>query len=368
MSRLVPKYRQRSDGVAFVEHRSIANKSRRMTLGKYGSPESLQRYRNFLARLEGQQTSLVASPSNWPTLEELIDAYLTFAEGFYLRETGLSSEYDGMVHALGFLTPFSDMTAEQFGPKSLVAVRLALAKGGKLRSTANHVLSRIKKFFRWCSENELAPPELYHKLLCVRGLVRGQDGCKEAQPIGPAPEASLRGVLPFVSKPVAAMAQIQHRCGMRPGEVCVMRAPDIDMTGDIWIYQPHRHKVQHRDLSQVKAIPRSVQPILEPFLLNAPYLFYPGRKRERYETETYRRSLAYGFKKAKKAGIELVSFTPNQLRHAILTEVNQELGPDAAKLWAWHENVSTTEIYLTKQISELVKVARQLDARWSASA
>ncbi len=343
-----------------------------MVLGKYGSRESIQRYQNFLSRLDGQ-SELVVRPGQWPTIEELSAAYLTFAEGFYRREIApgqfhVSSEYAGMVHALGALNSFADMNVSAFGPKSLVSIRLQLAKGPLVRSTINHVLSRLKKFFRWACENELAPPDLYHKLVCVRGLVRGQDGCREAEPVTPAPQAALNALLPYLSPMVGVMAQTQYYCGMRPGEVCIMRAPDIDMSGDVWIYRPARHKSQWRGLSQVKAIPPRAQKLLLPYLLNAPYLFCPGRKREHYVAGSYRRAFGYGFAKARKQGVELERFSPNQLRHSILTHVSQELGHEAAQLWAWHEAANTTSIYVEKQEAELKNVARQLEARWAASA
>ncbi len=41
---------------------------------------------------------------------------------------------------------------------------------------------------------------------------------------------------PFLSRQVWAMFRIELLSGMRPGEVCIMRACDIKMDGDVWDY------------------------------------------------------------------------------------------------------------------------------------
>jgi integrase len=273
-----------------------------------------------------------------------------------------------MMYALGALDKFGDMPVCMFGPKSLVRIRSQLAAEGYVRSTVNHMLSRLKKFFRWASENELAPPDLYHKLMCVRGLVKGEVNCAESEPVRPANTESVFGVLPYVSEAVAAMIQVQYWCGMRPMEVCLMRTCDIDRSEAVWLYRPHRHKNEWRGLSSVKAIPMKAQALLLPFLLRPGYLFSPQRKREHYTTEVYRRAVQYGFRKVHKSGGNLEPFNPNQLRHAIATLVSQQLGQHAAQVWIGHENMNTTAIYTERQTKELVAIAQQLEARWNASA
>lgn len=76
----IPTYRRHPNGQAFVYHKSIANKSHRLYLGKHGSEESLRRYRQLLRRLESIQ---LAGPAfevdDVPTIRELILAYDDFA-------------------------------------------------------------------------------------------------------------------------------------------------------------------------------------------------------------------------------------------------------------------------------------------------
>lgn len=377
----VPKYRHASNGQAFVQHRSIKNKAHRSYLGKYGTPESLERYQQFIKRLAAGDDLSPARPiTSTPTIDTLIDAYTTHAESYYQRADGVSPEFDSMIYALKPLHDlFGSELASSFGPRSLVAIRTHLAKS-LARTNINRLLPRIKRFWRWCCENEHVDPSLYSKLLCVRGLAKGQDGVRESKKVQPAAEASMFALLPYLSPVVAAMAEIQYRCGMRPSDVCRMRTCDLDMSDDVWLYFPHRHKTEHLDITLIKAIPPTAQKILKPWLENEPYCFPPYRRRtpkvnarrksrvrlhDRYSAESYRKAFNHGFTKATKADVAIPYFSPNMLRHAILTYVSEELGKQAAQRWGGHEDIKTTSIYVKARASELVAIAKQLEVRWA---
>jgi integrase len=65
---------------------------------------------------------------------------------------------------------------------------------------------------------------------------------------------------------------------MRPGEVCAMRACDIDTTSDPWTYKPAHHKTEHHDIKRVILLGPRAQKIVEEFWkpdLKA-YLFSPA--------------------------------------------------------------------------------------------
>lgn len=40
---------------------------------------------------------------------------------------------------------------------------------------------------------------------------------------------------------------MQLLTGARPGETILMRTCDIDTTGPVWVYRPHRHKGEHHE-------------------------------------------------------------------------------------------------------------------------
>ena len=75
------------------------------------------------------------------------------------------------------------------------------------RKVINQRIGRIKRMFRWATENELVPPSLYHGLVAVRGLQKGRAGARETQPVKPAPVESVKKVLAHLLPPVAAMVQ-----------------------------------------------------------------------------------------------------------------------------------------------------------------
>ena len=61
------------------------------------------------------------------------------------------------------------------------------------------------------------------------------------------------------------MVQLQQLTAMRPGEVVLIRACDIDMTGDVWLYRPEDHKNRWRDHERVIPWGLKAQAIIEAF-------------------------------------------------------------------------------------------------------
>lgn len=401
----VPAYRRHTRGYGYVYHRSIRTRDHRLYLGKHNSPESIARYRAFLARLEGGAPAVEFATPQCSIINEVVALYLQYARQHYKRGDGLSYEFNLMESALSSLaTLYGESPVVEFGPKKLKRVRSAMAKDGLARSTVNHDLSRIKRMFRWASEEEVIPPELYSKLTCVKGLYRGQENCLETEPVKPARVASIEALIPFLSPTVAALLRVQFYCGMRPGEACIIRACDIDKSGEVWLYRPQRHKTAWRGFEQVKAIPKVAQRIIEQSFRaerNA-YLFSPAdsmawhkqqrlenrkpRKTKRYPCEvrrlqkkarnstrrlnkqlpgdcytsgSYCRALTYGFERAEKAGVIIERFVPNQVRHTIGTLISQQIGQQAAQRYLGHENLNTTSLYTERQIGELIEVATQ---------
>jgi integrase len=82
----------------------------------------------------------------------------------------------------------------------------------------------------------------------VAGLRAGRTDAREKPPVGPVSDEAVERTLPYLTATVASMVRLQRLTGMRPGEVVLMRAVDIDM-GDptCWVYRPARHKSQHHD-------------------------------------------------------------------------------------------------------------------------
>lgn len=389
----LPKYRRHPNGQAFVAHKSIDRPGNRLYLGKHNSPESITRYRQFLndlAAAEPEQGRAALPPLRHDaTIAELVQRYNRHAKDYYAANGTRNNEAEQMRLALDpLLELFADDRAAEFGPRKLKQVRDHMVAGGLARSTVNHRISRIKRFFRWAAEEELIPPAIYHGLVSVRGLSRGMSKARETAPVEPVPEPVMTRTLEWLSPQVAAMVQVQYYCGMRPQDVTIMRPCDIDRSGDVWLFHPHHHKNAWREQSLVKAVPKIARPILLPWLDRDPeaYCFSPReammahRKireervnranrplRDHYSTDSYRRAIWYAITRANRANADdddwepIPNWSPIQLRHAILTWVSQRLGQQKAQRWAGHADLETTGIYVEAEVAELVAIASELD-------
>ena len=274
----------------------------------------------------------------------------------------------------------------------------------------NKRIGQIKRLFRWAVAEELVPPAVYHGLQAVAGLCLGRTSARETEPVRPVPDLYVAAVLPFVSPHVAAMIKVQRLSGMRPGEVTVMRSCDIDMTGDVWIYEPFDHKNRWRGHRSQIPLGPEVQRILRAFLDREPksFLFSPreaeawrlenrpsyhGRKRmtpvypsetrrrekskesrwqrrqrrqpkrakrERYDRDSYRRAINYGLRKAEKFGFMIPHWHPHQLRHSRATEVRRKFGIEAAQVALGHARANITEVYAEKNLDQARQIARDM--------
>lgn len=403
----VPAYRRhKGTGYAYVYHRSIQTKDHRLYIGKHGTEDSRQRYRQFLERLAANQGGAELPPIDpVPTINEVVLAWIQYGKAHYRRGDGLSSQYHAMRRAIRFLTARHGLDlAKSFGPKLLKDLRKSLIPRYD-RSYVNQIVARLQRLFQWASSEELVPPHLYHGLLSVKPLAKGELGAWDKPPVTPADFEQVRDLLPFLSPTVAALVQVQYLCCMRPREACIMRGCDIDRSGDIWLYRPHTHKNEWRGQSLVKAIPKAAQRIIAPFLEGrAPdaYLFsprdaaawatdlrranrpprtthlYPSEARRvakakrlairrhspigtHYKRDSYMQAIEHGIAKAAKAGVTIERFCPRQLRHSMVTYVAKTLGAQPAQRFAGHASLSTTNLYAEIEVSELIDIARQLD-------
>lgn len=129
----------------------------------------------------------------------------------------------------------------------------------------------------------------------VRGLKRGRSGVKEGDKVRPVAGEIVDATLPHLSEQVRAMVEVQRYSGMRPCEVVLMRACDIDRSDEgVWVYIPSPHKTEHHDLVRKIALGPKAQAAIRLFLIADPerYLFSPAeaeaafrhRKRENRTT------------------------------------------------------------------------------------
>jgi hypothetical protein len=255
-------------------------------LGKFGSPESWERYHRLLAERAATRgasppppASQTAPESSGPTVSGLILAFWNHAQEHYRRPDGTPSEELGNlkvalrpVRKLYGLTP-----AREFGPLALRSVREDMVRSGLARSSINDRVNRIRRAFRWAASLELVPASVVVALGTVAGLQKGRSEAREASPTEPVPIDRVEATLPHLPRPVACMVRLQLLTGMRPGEACAMRGRDLRRGDPDWTYEPGSHKTAWRGRRRVIPLGPKSRAFLEGLLRADPddYLFDP---------------------------------------------------------------------------------------------
>lgn len=357
---LVPKYRlHRASGQAVV---TVGGRD--VYLGRHGTEDSRRKYGEIIAKVAAGQPATVqpdAIPASGPTVDEITVRFLDHADRHYRKHGKPTSEIHLLKSAVAPLHErYGAIPAEAFGPKLLKEYRELLVARGLVRGTVNAFVGRIRRIFRYAVAEEMIGPEAYQRLAAVDGLRRGRTEAKESEPVRPVGDVALAAVLAHVPNPVNAMIRVQRLTGMRPGELCGMRWEDIDTTGDVWLYRPREHKLQHHGRDRVVAIGPQGQTILTArrglrVQLTGPV--FPG-KRGPFTVAAYRRAIARGCELAfgmpdnltavaRRKWRETYVWHPNQLRHSFATELRKLPGVtlDTVAATLGHSQLSTSQVY-----------------------
>jgi integrase len=113
-----------------------------------------------------------------------------------------------------------------------------MTRPGWARTHVNRQIARLKHVFKWSASMELVPASMYQGLATVPGLKKGRTDAREREPVKPVPLEHVDAIKSHVSRQIWAMVELQLLTGMRPSEVCMMRAIDIATSKDIWAYDP----------------------------------------------------------------------------------------------------------------------------------
>jgi len=369
-------------------------------LGKYGSPESHERYRRLLAEwLSSKAVSVVreqpsdgtgSSPPPAIYVNELILAYWTHAKSYYVKRGRATDEQAGIRSALRYVRRLYGRTrADEFSPLKLKAVRQAMIDTDLSRRVVNQYVQRIRRMFRWGVENELVPVEVYQALMTVSGLRKGRSKAREIPPVPPVPDEHIEATLPHLPEIVQAMVRFKRLTGCRPEDVCNLRPADINRSDGIWCCEPASHKMDHTKHRRRFYIGPKAQKVLLPWLDRRPdaYCFCPresadaslakrrrnGKARsvlpqtkltqrrnrnrapgDHYTRYSYRQAIERACKRA-----EIPVWSPNRLRHTRGTEIRHRYGLEAAQVTLGHARADVTEIYAEKNLEMAVRIARE---------
>lgn len=388
MSSLFPAYRRHKPSDQAV----VTLNGKDFYLGPWQSVVSRHAYDKLIAEWisNGRQLPGTVECGSL-TVGELLVAYLTFAQEYYSCDGAVTSEFTCMKDAIRPLRAlYVSIAVRDFGPLALKAVRQRMIDQGLSRRHINQRVNRLRRIFKWGVENELVPSPVLHALQAVAPLKMGRTTAPETKPVLPAPDEHVDAVLPFVSRQVATMIELQRMTGMRPGEVVLMRPDDIDRQSAVWIYRPHKHKTAYHGHRREVYLGRKAQQLLAPWLLRdgQTYCFSPleaeaernanrrekrrspmtpsqarrkpkrrpkRAKRERYDRDSYRRAIDYAI-----ARTGVPHWHPHQLRHTCATRVRQEFGLDAAQVVLGHKSAAVTEVYAEVDRAKAVAVMSQI--------
>ena len=91
------------------------------------------------------------------------------------------------------------------------------------------------------------------------------------------------------------------------------------------------------------------------------------QKRDRYDTDSYRRAIDYAIKKTNRLqqqhdpeALEVPHWFPYQLRHSFATKVRKKFGYEAAAVGLGHARTDVTEVYAEQDFGRAVEVARKI--------
>jgi integrase len=461
----VPTYRlHKQSGQAIVTLTDGVGGRRDVLLGKHGTSESRQEYARVIAEWEANGRRPRPGESKpGLSVNELILAFWAHAEVHYRREDGThTNELNDWKLTLRPLKElYGTLPAAEFSPLKLEAVRQRMIDARRYRvrfrvegrtlerwvwghcfrrtdasqaealweeqwraaevlaedkalcrGVINQRVGRIVRMFKWGVSKEMVPESTWNQLTTVRGLEKGRTEARETEDVRPVAEAHVAAVLPYLLPPVRAMIELQLVTGMRPGEACAMRACDIDMTGDVWLYRPAHHKTRHKGKDRVVALgPRAQEIVRRSLKLDTrAFLFSPKdamehrwrearskrkskvqpsqvcRKRKRPKAQPGDRYRAVSYAQAVRRAILAANtaacdsckplkpsercdackasavphWHPHQLRHTHATEVRRLFGLEAAQVALGHSQAAITEVYAERDLALATKVAKQI--------
>jgi hypothetical protein len=181
-------------------------------MGVYGSPESREKYAHLIAEwLEKNDEPQCRSTL---TIEQLALAYLEHAKGYYVKHNEETDHVYKVRAGLRLLIQLHRCeSASDFAPRKFKCLQQVLVDRRRSRTYINDLVGVIKRCFKWGASEELVPVRVFEGLRTVDGLRRGRSAARETEAVQPVSRVDVDAVLPYVSKPIAAMIELQLLTG-----------------------------------------------------------------------------------------------------------------------------------------------------------
>lgn len=361
-------------------------------LGQHDGAEAARRYREVLAEhLAGKvvvtSPRAASRPSQWPTVAQLVAAYLLHCERYYVDEQGRKSKgIVSITHAMApFLHLLRDYHTDALGIVDLCSVRHYLVDGGKCcRATINGKLRRIRQCVRWGVEQRMVPGSVWHEVSAMKGLPAGRAGVRESKVVEAVPRCWVDAILPHVSTPLAAAIELQWWSGARPSEILQLTRKRLTIGNPLWEFRPPLHKGKWQGRERIIWFGPECQNILRPLLKldgdaailsprdalldirakkrrsrktsptkqtadrDARQPAVPEHVGEFYDVNTYRKAIHRACDAA-----DVPRWSPHRLRHAAGTRLYLKAGIEGARVGLGHTDDRVTRRYAVAADSEL---------------
>lgn len=385
-------------------------------LGPYNSAASHAEYDRLIASWLAGGRQVLPKTAVGLTVAEVLDTYLRFAEGYYVKDGKVTSQVDRIERAIGVVTKLHPSTpATSFGPRALKAAREHMILRGWCRRYINQLVRCIQLAYTWAASEELIPETTERALRTITHLHAGRSAAPESEPIVPVEAWAVDATLVYCHPVLRSMIQVQRLSGMRPGEVCAMRRCDLSLSPAetmtlrgglrvhaiehegtlVGLYCPPWHKTAHRNKSRIIALGPAALKELDPYLTRDPaaYLFSPAeadaqrfrlaraqrktrvqpsqqnrraprRSRppsDRYITDAYNRVIRETILKANRTRAKedlppIPHWFPLQLRHGVATKVNEEFDLWYGAAVLGHAKPDMTTVYAEQALKKAVEV------------
>jgi integrase len=258
----IPKYRQhKQSGQAIV-----TLNGRDYLLGPWRTKASKAKYDCLVAEWLARDRQPFVDVGSGLNIAELASRYWLYASKKHVRDGEPTAEHFKIKTALKHLLRlYEEQPAAEFATSHLKVVRQRMIDAGWSRNYFNSQVAVLVRMFKWAVCEALIPAAVHTALALVDGLRRGESAAPETAKIRGVDNATVQATLPYVSRIVRDMIELQLATGCRPGELVILKPGDVNREAEIWEYMPVQHKTEHLDHDRVICIGPRGQDILRQY-------------------------------------------------------------------------------------------------------
>jgi len=371
-------------------------------LGLYGTDESREKYNRIKSEwlMNRRQPERKSRLSAKTTVADVCNAFLDHSESYY----GKSEQTNFELACRPLSELYATLKADEFEVVAFRACREWWLKDPKRsRQYVNRQMKRLIHVFKWGAGEGMIPATIYQTLACVAPLKKGRTTAKDTEPIKPVSDSVVDATIKHLPAVVVAMVKFQRLTGARPGELCAITPSMIDRSNAVWEIVFAEHKTAHKGKSRTVYVGPQAQLILLPYLLRgadkscfSPIEAEKQRKAirtanrltpasygnrsknvispkvgETYNNQSYRKAIRYACLKAfpvpKGSTTEAAkkwnsahTWSPNQLRHSLATQVRKTDGLEAASILLGHSGLAITGCYAEQDREQAIAVVARI--------